>query len=91
MTNRAPRRAPLSNAQLPPGTVAVHRVYSIGIGQLEDGSVTVVVGKMDTTTKRYAFFVPARDDFQWELSVSLHDLLVIAAGHISDDPETQYL
>lgn len=90
MTTDRRRSSRPATVPAPPKPPGVHRLYSVGLGLLSSGEITVIVGKMDTATRRYRFATPAENGFEWPLDVSLHDMLVIASGDIAEDPELSH-
>lgn len=87
MTRRTAKPAPATRLEQEFGADPATRIYSLGFMQLESGTVHVVIGKMDMTTRRYRFIQLPEDTFPWAQSVKVSNLIRLCAVLVEEDPE----
>ena len=82
---------PFDDDARPDGGGALHRLYSVGIGVCRNGTVTVVVGRMGMSTRRYAFANVADSPLRAGPTIPLNELVIMAAQLIANDEEAAAL
>lgn len=83
-----PVRSRSGRASAPlPDLDPLHRLYSVGVGITESGTLTVMVGRMDMHTRRYTFYRMNDAIYPELLRASVSEIVEAASWVIGGDPE----